>query len=126
MALSKLNLNPDKPEFIVFGSNVQRQKLSSHFPVNILGSLLHPANTVKDLGVWFDAASFPEHIQMTCKACFPQMLELDSFLVLSQNTLGHIIKHGKYTRIIPILSNSSGYLSISAALSKPHNWFVHF
>ena len=38
MSLSKLKLNPETTEFIVFGSKAQRQKISSHFPVSILGS----------------------------------------------------------------------------------------
>ena len=63
MALSKLKLNPDKTEFIVFGSTAQCQKLSFQFPVNVLGSLLHPAYIVKNLGVWFNADfSFSEHV----------------------------------------------------------------
>ena len=77
MSLSKLKLNPEKTEFIVFGSKAQRQKISSHFPVSILGSLLHPVDSVRNLGVWFDADfSFSEHIKRTCKACFLQMRDL--------------------------------------------------
>ena len=76
MSLSKLKLNPEKTEFIVFGSKAQRQ-ISSHFPVSILGSLLHPVDSVRNLGVWFDADfSFSEHIKRTCKACFLQMCDL--------------------------------------------------
>ena len=75
--LSKLKLNPEKTEFIVFGSKAQHQKISSHFPVSILGSLLHPVDSVRNLGVWFDADfSFSEHIKRTCKACFLQMRDL--------------------------------------------------
>ena len=37
MSLSKLKLNP---EFIVFGSKTQRQKISSHIPLSVFGSLL--------------------------------------------------------------------------------------
>ena len=51
MSLSKLKLNPEKTEFIVFGSKAQRQKISSHFPVSILDSLLHPVDSVTNLGV---------------------------------------------------------------------------
>ena len=40
MSLSKLKLNPEKMEFIVFGSKSQRQKISSYFPVSIFGSLI--------------------------------------------------------------------------------------
>ena len=77
MSLSKLKLNPEKTEFIVFGSKAQHQKISSHFLVSILGSLLHPVDSVRNLGVWFDADfSFSEHIKRTCKACFHQMRDL--------------------------------------------------
>ena len=71
MALSKLKLNPEKTEFIVFGSKAQHQKISSPFPVSIFGSLLHPVYFVKNLGVWFDEEfSFSEHVKKTCKVCF--------------------------------------------------------
>ena len=77
MSLSKLKLNPEKTEFIIFGSKAQRLKISSHFPVSILGSLLHLVDSVRNLGVWFDADfSFSEHIKRTCKACFLQMRDL--------------------------------------------------
>ena len=77
MSHSKLKLNPEKTEFIVFGSKAQCQKISSHFPVSILGSLLHPVDSVRNLGVWFDVEfSFSEHVKRTCKACFLQMHDL--------------------------------------------------
>ena len=77
MSLSKLKLNPEITEFIVFGSKTQRQKISSHFPVSILSSLFHPVDSVRNLGVWFDAeCSFSEHVKRTCKACFVQMRDL--------------------------------------------------
>ena len=70
MPLSKLKLN-------LFGSKAQRQKISSNFPVSILGSLLRPFDSVRNLGVWFDADfSFSEHIKRTCNACFLQMRDL--------------------------------------------------
>ena len=55
MSLSKLKLNPEKTEFIVFGSKAQHPKISCNFPVSILGRLLHPVDSVRNLGVWFDA-----------------------------------------------------------------------
>ena len=71
MSLSKLKFNPEKTKF------VQRQKISSHFPVSILGSLLHPVDSVRHLGVWFDAEFFfSEHVKRTCKVCFLQMRDL--------------------------------------------------
>ena len=58
MSLSKLKLNPDKTEFIVFGSKVQHQKISSQFPVSILCRLLRSVDSVRNLGMWFDAEFF--------------------------------------------------------------------
>ena len=55
MSSCKLKLNPDNTEFIVFSSPDQRAKLNTPFPINILGNSLHPAQKVKNLGVWFDA-----------------------------------------------------------------------
>ena len=53
MALSKLKPVPDKTDVIVFGSKAQFWIVSSHFPVIILGSLLHPTDIVRQLKVWF-------------------------------------------------------------------------
>ena len=81
MAVGKLKFNPDKTEFIVFVSKAQHKKLSSHFPVNVLGSLLHPADIVKNLGVWFDADfSFSEHVKKTCKAASSSCLTFSILL----------------------------------------------
>ena len=41
LSTNKLKLNPDKTEFIVFGSKSQREKLNHSFPVNILGNLIY-------------------------------------------------------------------------------------
>ena len=77
MSLSKLKLNPEKTEFIVFGSKAQHQKISSYFPVSILGSLLHLVDSVRNLCVWFDVEfSLSEHVKRTCKACFLQICDL--------------------------------------------------
>ena len=57
---SKLKLNPDKTEFITFGSQRQRDKLKECFPIDILGNPL--------LGVWFNSDfSLSKHVQNVCK-----------------------------------------------------------
>ena len=58
LSVNKLKLNPDKTEFILFGSKNIRTKLGKFFPVNILGSLLSPAEAIRNLGVWFDSDFF--------------------------------------------------------------------
>ena len=54
MSENKLKLNPDKPEFIVFGAKVRYKWLSDSFPVNILGNCLSPTDVARNLGVLFD------------------------------------------------------------------------
>ena len=58
MSASKLKLNPDKTEFILFGSNKQRKRLNLCFPIDSLGNPLHPTKSVRNLGVWFDSDLF--------------------------------------------------------------------
>ena len=71
MGCSKLKLNPDKTEFILFGSKPQRDQLSHCFPVDILGNLLTPTDKVRNLGVVFDCDfSFSQHVSAICKSCF--------------------------------------------------------
>ena len=69
MDFRKLNLNPDKTEFIVFGSKVLRNKLSHVFPINIPGNLLSPNDKVRNLGVIIDS-SFRNSAQVssTCSS----------------------------------------------------------
>ena len=74
MSASKLKLNPDKTEFILFGSKKQRERLNVCFPIAILGNPLHPTKSVRNLGVWFDSDfSFSKHVQNVCKSCFIQL-----------------------------------------------------
>ena len=74
MSASKLKLNHDKTEFILFGSKKQRERLNTCFPIDILGNPLHPTESVRNLGVWFDSDfSFSKHVQNVCKGCFSQL-----------------------------------------------------
>ena len=71
MGSSKLKLNPDKTEFILLGSASQRKKLSSCFPVDILGNNLCPADKVRNLGVFFDSSfTMSSHVASICRQCF--------------------------------------------------------
>ena len=71
MANNKLKLNPDKTEFIFFGSPSQRKALESAFPVNILGNMISPVKSAKNLGVIFDANfDFSKHVSAVCSSCY--------------------------------------------------------
>ena len=50
MSASKLKLDPDKTEFILFDSKKQRERLNACFPIDILGNPLHPTESVRNLG----------------------------------------------------------------------------
>ena len=58
MLSSMLKLNPEKAQFIIYGSHAQIKKLDSHLPVMVFVKLLHPSAVVKNLGVSFDANFF--------------------------------------------------------------------
>ena len=74
MSTSKLKLNPDKTEFIIFGLKRQRDKLKACFLIDILGNSLCPSDSVKNLGVWFDSDfSLSKHVQNVCKSCFVKL-----------------------------------------------------
>ena len=77
MLSSMLKLNPEKTDFIIFGSHAQLKKLDSHLPVRIFGKLLHPSAVVKNLGDRFDDNfSFADHVRNICKTCFIQKHDL--------------------------------------------------
>ena len=77
LSSNKLKLNPDKMEFIVFGSKSQPEKLNHSFPVNILGNLISPVDAVRNLGVLFDSDfSFSCHVMKVCKPCFAHVRDL--------------------------------------------------
>ena len=111
MSASKLKFNPDKTEFILFGSKKQRERLNVCFPIDILGNLLHPTRSVRNLGVSFDSDfSFSKHVQNVCKSCFNQLRDfrnIRQFLthdaavsVANANANCHIFPH---TTILTIL-----------------------
>ena len=55
MFANKLKLNPNKTEFILIGSPKNRKQLFPHFPINIVGNQVSPAQSVRNLGVVFDS-----------------------------------------------------------------------
>ena len=96
MSSRMLKLNPDKTEFIIFGSHAQLKKLDPYLLVRIFGNFMHPAVLVKNLGVWFDANfSFADHVCNICKTCFIHTRDLrqvrqylaDEAAILAANAL---------------------------------------
>ena len=77
LSANNLKLNPDKIEFILFGSRTVPVKFSEYFLVIKLGDLLSLAEVVRNLGVFFDSEfSFSCHVRNSCKACFVHIRDL--------------------------------------------------
>ena len=69
MFTNKLKLNPDKTEFILIGSKSNGKQLLPHFPINILGNQVSPAQSVKNLGVVFDSnLTLSDHVSQVIKS----------------------------------------------------------
>ena len=76
MGNHKLNLNPDKTEFILTGDDEIRNSLKSSFPVNLLRETMEPADSVKNLGVTLDADnSMQRHVPNLCCMCYYKLLQ---------------------------------------------------
>ena len=77
MSKNKLNLNPDKTEFIVFGAKDRYKWLSDSFPVIILGNCLPPTDSACSLDVLFDAKfCFTKHVNSVINSCFISLRDL--------------------------------------------------
>ena len=77
MHYTKLKLNPDKTEFLLVGSKLQRDKVKDLFPINLFGNDTTPSSHVKNLGVVFDADhSFVKHISSIYGSCYYHMRDL--------------------------------------------------
>ena len=71
MSSRKLKLNPDKTDFLLIGSKVQREKISKCFPTRSMAQEVTPSPSARNLGIVFDSAlNFKSHISGTSRACY--------------------------------------------------------
>ena len=56
MSSRKLKPNPDKTEFLLIGSKVQRENFSKSFPTRLLAQEVTPSPSARNLGIVFDSA----------------------------------------------------------------------
>ena len=70
MLSRELKLNPDKTEFVLVGSKVQRENFSKCFPTRLLAQEVSPSPYARNLGAVFDSAlNFKSHISGISRAC---------------------------------------------------------
>ena len=121
--------------------------MKAYFPSTILGSPLCPAESVKNLGVWFNSDnSLLKHVQNVCKNCFVQLrdfrhvrrflIHYASVLVANALVSSRLDYFNSLFRSLSkfnlrklqcirnssarIISNTSRYTSITPVLKKLH------
>ena len=83
MFTNKLKPNSEKTEFILIGSKNNRKQLLSHFPINILGNQVSPAQSVRNLRVVFEFTfSFSDHVSQVIKSTRVNVRDLYRFCPL--------------------------------------------
>ena len=89
MFANKLKLNPDKTEFTLIGSPQNRNQLLPHFPINILGNQVSPAQSVRNLGVVFNSDfNLSNHVSQVIRSTRLQARDLYKIRpLLDLNTL---------------------------------------
>ena len=71
MRSSKLKLNPDKTELLLFGTKLHRKKIMKHFPAKLLDQEIRPTDSARNIGVVFDGGlNFRKHITLACRSCY--------------------------------------------------------
>ena len=94
MRQNKLKMNDTKTEFIFIGTRHQLKKLKVD-SISIGGSRVQCADSVRNLGVWFDKhLSLEKHINLKCKIAHYQLYNLRKIKqYLSRQSL-EILVHG--------------------------------
>jgi len=71
LSLNGLCLNPDKTEFVVFGTSQKLRTLPSFPDLEIAGHIVPPSETIKTLGVTLDKnLSLNQHVSAIYKSSF--------------------------------------------------------
>ena len=75
MTGSKLKYNPNKTEFLPFGTKLQREILNN-FPCLLLGQETNLSTSAKYLVLFDSSLNFRKHISQTCRTCFHYIRDL--------------------------------------------------
>ena len=69
MRSSKLKLNPNKTEVLLFGTKLHRKEFMKHFPAKLLDQEITPTDSARNRGVVFDGGlNFRKHISLVVLA----------------------------------------------------------
>ena len=88
----KLKLNPDKTEFLLIGSKVQREHFSKCFLTRLLAQEITPSPSSINLGIVFDSAiNFKSHISGISHACYYHIRDMHRIRRLSTPSVAKTI-----------------------------------
>ena len=77
MRSSKLKLNSDKTEVLLFGTKLHRKEFLKHFPAKLLDQEITPTDSARNLEVVFDGGlNFKKHIALVCRSCYYHIRDL--------------------------------------------------
>ena len=69
MRSSKLKLNSDKTEVLLFGTTLHQKKIIKHFPAKLIDQEITPTDSARNLGVVLDGGlNFRKHISLVCRS----------------------------------------------------------
>ena len=76
MRSSKLRINPDKTEVLLFGTKLHRKEFMKHLPAKLLDQKITLTDSARNLGVVFDGGlNFRKHISLVCRSCYYHILD---------------------------------------------------
>ena len=76
MRSSKLKLNPDKTEVLLFGTNLHRKEFMKHFPAKLLDHEIKPTESARNLRMFDGRLNFKKHISLVCRSCYYHIRDL--------------------------------------------------
>ena len=89
MSSRKLKLNPDKTEFLLIGSKVQRENILKYLPTRLLAQEVTPSPSAKNLGIVVDSAS--NFISGISRACYYHIRDMRRIRLFSTQSVAKTI-----------------------------------
>ena len=91
---NSLFIIPDKTKLLLLGTRQMLRKIPDDIHVTLLGKLIHPVSSVKDLGITIDASlTYDEHLTNLVSSCAASLCHINRIkYVVDRQTLITIIK----------------------------------
>ena len=116
MSSNRLCLNPSKTELIWLGSSRRLQNCATDTEMSVLGSLIRPVDSVRDLGVLIDSAlTLSDHVNKVVALCYFHIRQLRIVRRTLTDEVAHSLVrafiHNRIDYCNGILASSPKYLT---------------